>query len=101
MYSTTLSDQVSHIFRELRNMLLLDPERELMVLDPNRNFMKAPYFRTWKGDQRLRHHPVKRSAVPATYRGDLYTSAGIRPGEVNPKDPAKANLSDLDRKSVV
>ena len=66
-----------------------------MVPDPKLNFVEVPYFRSWNGDQRLRHHPLKRSAVPATYRGDLYTSAGIRPGEVNPKDPAKANLSDF------
>ena len=36
-----------------------------------------------------------RSARPPTFRGDLYNSAGIKPGELNPKETAKANLADL------
>jgi hypothetical protein len=60
-------------------MLLLDPNKYFMLKNGN------PYFRAWKGEQKLRHHPLKQCAVPATLRGDIYTSAGIRPGELNSK----------------
>lgn len=93
--SKNISHQVSHIFRELRNLLLLDPNKDFMLIDPNRDSQGVPYFRAWDGNQRLRHHPLKRSAVPPTFRGDLYTSAGIRPGELNLKDGEKINLSDF------
>ena len=36
-----------------------------------------------------------RSALTPTFRGDLFNSAGIKPGEVNPKEAAKANLADF------
>ena len=70
-----------------------------MLTDGDRNAGSA-VFQGWDGHQRLRRHPLKRSVVPPTLRGDIYTSAGIRPGEVNLKDRAKANLSDF-RASVL
>jgi hypothetical protein len=77
--------------------LLLDPNKDFTLTDPDNNGAQVPYFRAWAGEQRLRirHHPLKRSAVPPTFRGDVYNSAGIKPGELDPKEPAKANLSDF------
>ena len=71
-----------------------------MRANGDRNSREVPYFRAWDGHQRLRRHPLKRSVVPPTFRGDIYTSAGIRPGEVNLNERAKANLSDF-RASVL
>lgn len=81
-------------------MLLLDPNREFRHDNWRRDLEEVPYFRAWDGHQRLRHHPLKRSVVPPTFRGDIYTSAGIKPGEVNLNDKAKANLCDF-RASVL
>lgn len=75
----------------------------MLLLDPYGAFKRdgnLQYFRAWGGHQRLRHHPLKQSVVPPTLRGDIYTSAGIRPGEVDLQDRAKANLSDF-RASVL
>lgn len=81
-------------------MLLLDPNGEFCRANWGRHLEEVPYFRAWNGHQRLRRHPLKRSVVPPTLRGDIYTSAGIRPGEVNLNDRAKGNLSDF-RASVL
>jgi hypothetical protein len=100
-YSINISDQVCIVFREVRKLLLLDPEKSLRFLDPNQtNQELLPYFRAWNGDQRLRQHALLRSALPRTFRGSIYGSAGIKPGELGTSGLSIANLSDL-RASVI
>jgi len=72
-----------------------------MLTDPDNCGKRVPYFRAWPEKKlRISHHPLKRSAIPPTFRGDIFNSAGIKPGECNFKEPAKANLSDL-RASII
>jgi hypothetical protein len=94
-FSKRLSDQFNCIFDEVYNILLLDPKKHLTIPDPKDSKIRLPYFRAWSGDQNFRQHSFTRSAHLPTFRGDLYNSAGIKPGEINPKKTAKANLADL------
>lgn len=64
-----------------------------MLADRN-NSSGVPYFRAWDSNWRLRNHPLKRAAIPSNFRGDIYTSVGIRPSEINAQ-LLGANLSDF------
>lgn len=88
--STTLSCQVNFILTQVRDLLLLNPT------NPN----NVAYFRDWDGDQRLRQHALVRSGRVPNFRGDIYNSAGIKPGELKVSLKATANLSDF-RASVI
>jgi hypothetical protein len=100
-YSQPLSHQIRCIFKEVRNLLLLDPNKDLGIRGTENNSTKLPYFRAWAGEQKFREQSLMRSALPPTFRGDLYASAGIKPGEVNPKETAKANLADFRTKIIL
>jgi hypothetical protein len=80
-----LDVEVNMIFREVRNLLLLDPSSHL-----------CPFFGSSKGNQQLRNHPLLRHVVPSTFRGDLFSIAGVKPGEVTPIKDAQEHLSDID-----
>jgi hypothetical protein len=86
----------------VKNLLLLDPKKQLNFQDANahRHEVRIPYFRSWDGDQRLRQHAIIRSARPPTLRSDIYNSAGIKPGELGVSVGAVTNLSDF-RASVI
>jgi hypothetical protein len=77
--------EVNMIFRELRNLLLLDPSSHL-----------CPFFGPSRGNQQLRDHPLLRHVVPSTFRGDLFSAAGVKPGELKPIKDAQEHLSDID-----
>jgi hypothetical protein len=83
----------------VRNLLLLDANKDLGI-HGTKDKTKLPYFRAWEGEQN-REHSLMRSALPPTFRGDLYASAGIKPGEINPKETAKANLADFRAKIIL
>ena len=106
-YKTIVLNQTQHIWNELRNLLILDPNKTFMHrcgLNNIPNGLDCPYFRTWTAAQTsiALTHPLRSrgSMLPAIYRRDIYHSAGIKPGELDPKDTPKANLSDI-RASVL
>jgi hypothetical protein len=84
-YTDYLNLEVNMIFREVRNLLLLDPSSHL-----------CPFFGSSKGNQQLRDHPLLRHVVPPTFRGDVFSAAGVKPGEVKPIKDAQEHLSDID-----
>jgi hypothetical protein len=95
-----ISHQVNFILSEVKNLLLLDPKKQLKFQDPSNNRHEVPYFRSWNGDQRLRQHAIIRSARRPTLRSDIYNSAGIKPGELGVCVGTVTNLSDF-RASVI
>lgn len=99
-YAKNISHHVSEIFREINNLLLLDPEGKFKLFQSKRGNIDLPYFRAWNGDQRFRKHALLRPALPRTFRGYVFSSAGIKPGEISTQTSSMANLSDL-RASVI
>jgi hypothetical protein len=85
----------------VRYILLLDP-RKPVTPDPNNIgiTVPAPFFRHWDADRRLREHPAISSTRVRSFRGDIYNSAGIKPGELNVSINTTLNLSDF-RASVI
>jgi len=97
-YAKNISHHVSEIFNEITNLLLLDPQGTLKLHDPEKEYLDLPYFRAWNGGQRLRKHALLRPALPRTFRGYIFSSAGLKSGETC--SSSIANLSDL-RTSVI
>lgn len=99
-YAKSLSHHSSEIFNEINDLLLLGPQGNLTLHDPEKGNNDLPYFRAWNGDQGLRTHALLRPALPRTFRGHLYSSAGLKSGETWTHSSSIANLSDL-RTSVI
>lgn len=97
-YSEPLSQQIRCIFWTVRNLLLLDPKKDLKIRG---NSDKVPYFRAWGDEQKFREQSLMRSALPPTFRGDLYVSAGIKPGEIISTEALRANLADFRAKVIL
>lgn len=121
MFKGRLSDQNTIIYREVRNLLLLDPEANFKIPEPkilgaetplksvwciprlrrsrlgnHSDTEMVPFFRAWRGGQSRRQNNFMRSTIPQNFRGNLLTSAGIKQGEaVKDKEKPKANLADF------
>lgn len=99
-YEKNISHHVCEIFLEIHNLVLLDPQGKLKLSEPEKGNIDLPYFRAWNGEQRFRKHALLRPALPRTFRGHVFSSSGIKPGEISPQISSIANLSDL-RASVI
>jgi hypothetical protein len=84
-YRHYLNREVNLIFREVRNLLLLDPNSYL-----------CPVFGPSRRDKQLRCHPLLRHVIPSTFRGDVFSVAGIKLGEAKPVKNVQEHLSDID-----
>src|SRR5579859_3985841 len=101
-YEQNILHHVCEIFREIYNLLLLDPQGKLKLSQAQKGNIDLPYFRAWNGKQSFRNHALLRPAVRRNFRGYVFNSAGIKPGEISASHQMSsiANLSDL-RASVI
>lgn len=98
--SKVFKREIKYIFDKVRNILLLDPLRELRLPTSEDGEKVTSFFRAWTGEQYFREHSLMRSTIPQTLRGDILNSAGLKPGELDPKETPKANLADFRVKFI-
>src|SRR4051794_26438627 len=62
-YEQNILHHVCEIFREIHNLLLLDPQGKLKLSQAQKGDIDLPYFRAWNGNQRFRKHALLRPAL--------------------------------------
>jgi len=96
-----LEPQIRLVYREMRNLFRLDPDRIFddhyfrgrRALDPSQTGKKEVSKLSADVDQTLPfRHPLIRQPFPDTFRGALLSAAGIKPSEIN-----SLQKSDLSR----
>ena len=103
MCSQQISQQIIHIFWEIRNILLLDPNKTFFQVDSNGSREKEiPLFRTWKSAYPLQRHSLFRGTSSCTFFDAVYSAAGIKLGEFRPQGPSDiVNLSDFHVSTIL
>lgn len=102
-YWNSCSEQISHyinrIFLEIRNLLLLDPDRTFFIKD-SVSSKETPLFRAWNGSQRFLEHSMFQSESPRRFSDAIFRAAGINAREINTKSSAIVNLYDFNVSTI-